>query len=160
MLMRVGLLAALLLPSIALSACSSNADPLIQGGIASPALEARAFRITVATATKQPIHLSSAETAFEVAAYNDSAESYKRVTVRFDMNGLPVNGTLCETSTNGQCLEAPKPSIDIEIRAKATVYIAAFVSAAGSIPHGTISVQFVDGDKLLGSGKVTVTTKT
>jgi hypothetical protein len=162
--MRVGRFAALILPFVALSACSSSVVPSMQGNavsqvrVASSPLTSGKFVVTVATATKQPIHIST-EAAFDVGADNESTESYKRVVVRFGLNGLPINAQLCQVNGNGQCLEAPAASIEIPIGAKKTVDVAAFVTATGSIPHGTVSVDFLDGGTLLGSGKVKVTTK-
>jgi predicted small secreted protein len=161
-MMKAALVSALLLLSAALGACSSTTATgtlPAQGEPISPAAAGvQGFTVSVATASKQPLHLSSQTVAFEVGADNDSTNDYKHVVVRFHLNGLPIDGTLCQVNGNGQCLKAPSPSIEIPISKDAAVFISAFISATGPIPHGTVGVDFYDGDRLLGSGKVKVTT--
>lgn len=116
--------------------------------------------VKVATATKPPIHLQEGTmAAFAVEAKEKSA-SVRSVTVRPDVASLPIDATLCQTNpSTGQCLNAPSPSLKVNINHNQAVVFSVFLTATGSISKGTVGVEFTEKRALIGSGKVAVTTK-
>jgi hypothetical protein len=116
--------------------------------------------VKVATDTKPPIHLQKGTaTAFAVEAKEESA-AVRNVTVQVDVTNLPIDATLCQTNpATGQCLSAPSPSIEMNIRHNQVVAFSVFLTATGSISKGTVRVDFTEKGTLIGSGKVAVTTK-
>ncbi len=97
--------------------------------------------------------------AFAVEAKEKSA-SVRNVTVRPDVASLPIDATLCQTKpSTGQCLNAPSPSLKVNINHNQAVVFSVFLTATGSISKGTVGVEFTEKGALIGSGKVAVTTK-
>jgi hypothetical protein len=115
--------------------------------------------VKIATAEKPPIHLRKGEpSAFAVAAKDESA-AYRNVTVSVNVGKLPIGAALCQSNEAGQCLSAPSSSVQLSIRHNAVVTFSVFLTVTGSIPKGTIRVDFTQKAALIGSGNVTVTTE-
>ena len=147
---------------LVVAGCSSSAN--LPGGTniaaAARAAAKSGLVVKVATAGKQPIHLQTGEmSAFAVFAKEQSA-AVRNVTVRSNVGNLPLDATLCQSNpSTGQCLNAPSPSLEVNIRHNQAVTFSVFLTATGSISKGTVRVEFTEKGALLGSGKVTVTTK-
>ena len=145
-----------------MAGCSSSTTLPGVVGVAGGASAAahKGLVVKVATVTKPPIHVQKGTTgAFAVEAKEEST-AVRNVAVQVDVAKLPIDGTLCQTNpSTGQCLSAPGPSLEINIRHNQVVAFSVFLTATGSISKGTVSVNFTDKNALIGSGKVTVTTK-
>jgi hypothetical protein len=151
-------------PAIALlvAGCSSVASPPNVISVPPSARQAAksGFLVDVATATKPPIHLPKGGSgAFAVLAEDKSAAD-RNVIVQVDAGSLPIDAMLCQTVPNGQCKSAPTPlPLELNMGHNQPVSFSVFLTATDSIALGTVTVNFTQKGALLGSGKVTVTTK-
>jgi hypothetical protein len=116
--------------------------------------------LKIATATKPPLHIAIGSSgAFAILAKNNSI-SDQHVTVSFDVGKLPINATLCESNPQtGQCLAAPSATLELKILHGQAPTFSAFLTPTKAISLGTVRVEFTQKSAVLGSGKVTVTTK-
>jgi hypothetical protein len=152
-----------LLPVLMLfiAGCSSSALPgaVNADGSASLAPHGGGLVVKIATAEKPPIHMRKGGTsAFAVAAKDESA-AYRNVTVQVSVGKLPLGAALCQSNEVGQCLSAPSASVRASIRHNEVATFSVFLTATGSIALGTVRVDFYEKGALIGSGNVTVTTK-
>jgi sugar lactone lactonase YvrE len=117
-----------------------------------------------ATATNDgTVHLANDVGAFAVATIDAGAPA--SLTAVADTGGvtLPVSISLCQTSSNGQCLSPPAASVPITYAADATPTFSVFVSTSSPIPFSPaasrIFVRFEDSDGVShGTTSVAVTT--
>lgn len=108
--------------------------------------------------------------AFSVATVN-ACDRGAPITVSANTAGplssggpLPVNIFVCQTNPgNGQCLQAPAPSVTVPINPGETPTFSFFVVGSGNVPfdpaHNRVYVLFKEGDTLRGATSVAVRTQ-
>jgi hypothetical protein len=101
--------------------------------------------------------------AFAVASDNVGADGMITVTADTGSATLPLTITLCETTSNGQCLAAPASSVTLDYMAGATPTFSVFIAASGPVAfapaNSRIFLRFLDGSGVShGSTSVAVET--
>ncbi len=115
--------------------------------------------VKIATAEKPPIHLRKGGTSAFAVAAKDESTAYRNLTVQVNVGKLPIGAALCQSNEAGQCLSSPSSSVRATIRHNAVATFSVFLSATGSIDLGTVRVDFTEKGALIGSGSVTISTK-
>ena len=154
-----------LLPFLMLliAGCSNAAVLPGPGDVAGSVMPAakRGIVVKIATASKQPIQIPvNGVGAFAVATINRGA-ALNGIIVSVDVGNLPMGGTICQTSDNGQCFAPPNASIlQVNMAHNQAMTFSVFLTVTDKISKGTVKVQFLKGKTVLVSGHVTVTTTT
>ena len=87
--------------------------------------------------------------AFAVASDNIGESDTITVTADTGAATLPLDITLCQTSSNGQCLAPPAPSVTLNYTTNLTPTFSVFITASANVPFAPatsrIFVRFLDG---------------
>jgi virginiamycin B lyase len=102
--------------------------------------------------------------AFALATDNLGAAATLTVSADVGTADLPVSLAICQTASDGACLAAPAPSLQLAVDANDTPTFAVFVQGSGTVPFAPavnrVFVQFVDSTGAIrGSTSVAVRTQ-
>jgi sugar lactone lactonase YvrE len=115
------------------------------------------------TSNDGTVHLSNGVGAFAVATFDAGAAADLTVTADTGAATLPVQLSLCQTTSTGQCMSAPAASVPVNFAVGGTPTFSIFASTTAQIPFAPgssrVFVRFLDASGTShGTTSVAVTT--